>query len=486
MRIPLTKLLPSRLGWGASILCAALGATSALLAPAAGPASPAAASAPVAEPPILPAQKLAIVRDGNTLGQLLAELGPGWLPTGPGLGTHQWHFSDGTVLYIWYATPFDPRKLDPVLFQAAFGATFDLRDPQRCPFQLERRLPGRRAGKIIDVSADETLAALPVTRVTVDIDRQFAPQAARALSVTGMSVEIDRGAYFDLRQNRIVTIQLRDVPFLEALLELRQQIGADLDKYSSTKQRVVHLQYAPTEVPPWCVAGPFAVLFHGISREVHNTGERSATLRLDLLAEPGFYVAQSLQDVQCPGLEDDKHQPLALAQDRHRGDHPATLTLKLPATPGRRIPLLKGTVDARVMRTVPVEAPDLKIPRTMPPVAGMKVELSSLESENDSPNIFFLRVKYTRDRMPAEQWKEVQGLVRSAQPILQAADGQTIFVSGPPYVPGPIPTNVESVELRYTVSIPDGVGPPAKVTLHVPTALVDVRVPFEFQDVVIP
>ena len=58
-------------------------------------------------PPPLPAAKADTITNGMTLGQIVAALGPGWMPSEPpweGIGIIKWWFSDGRGLEVWPET----------------------------------------------------------------------------------------------------------------------------------------------------------------------------------------------------------------------------------------------------------------------------------------------------------------------------------------------------------------------------------------------
>ena len=149
------------------------------------------------------------------------------------------------------------------------------------------------------------------------------------------------------------------------------------------------------------------MLYYGMMREAGLYGAitRSTALRLELLAEPGIHVLKCMENVQCPGLEDNKHQPIGIAADQKLGTrqlHPLDLILTMPELPGRRIPLLKGTIDAQVARMVPMELANVTEKHTLA-LEGMNIEVSPLESENDTI-LHVLRVEYTRGTMAPEKW----------------------------------------------------------------------------------
>src|SRR5206468_1453078 len=85
--------------------------------------------------------------------------------------------------------------------------------------------PEARKGAILDVSGDAALAAMPVARLTVDMDQEGAQAAARGMSAGGVGVTINPGPYRELDGQK-VTMHLKDAPFMEGLMELRQQLRA--------------------------------------------------------------------------------------------------------------------------------------------------------------------------------------------------------------------------------------------------------------------
>ncbi len=54
-------------------------------------------------PPLYPAAKKTLVRDGMTVLQLVRAVGPGWCSPDEGVGILSWAFSDGSLLQVWPA-----------------------------------------------------------------------------------------------------------------------------------------------------------------------------------------------------------------------------------------------------------------------------------------------------------------------------------------------------------------------------------------------
>jgi hypothetical protein len=358
--------------------------------------------------------------------------------------------------------------------------------------------PIPRQGQILDISHDPALSALGVTRLSADLDGVPAQEAARALSAGGLGLGINPGPYTNLNR-QTVTLHLKDAPYMEALMEVRQQLRA---RVSDMTDAQVTLQYLPwEEIPPWCVAGPFAVTLVGISRDVGirfdaRAGtpsaagpQRTAYLLLDLFAEPGITMVTSMQDVQCPGLEDEKHQAIALGTRRGSGNsavHPVEYNLTLPESPGRRIPLLKGSIDVKVGQTAKVELASVREKQTPAPVQGMTIETGPMTPRNGSTTFFTLPVVYARGTMAAEKWALIGPLLPTATLRIAASNrGGSISAFTPPPPRNP-PALGESVTVNYSVTVAQGAGQPGKATLEVPVGSADVRVPFEFKDVVIP
>ena len=357
--------------------------------------------------------------------------------------------------------------------------------------------PVARQGQVLDVSGDPVLATLPGTRLTVDIDRQQAQRAAEALSVGGLAVAINPGPYPRL-DDQLVTLHLHEVPFMEGLMELRQQLRA---RVSDTSGVLVTLIYQPNEeVPPWCVAGPFAVQYYGISNAwvfpfdvragAPQPGgpKRRTILRLDLLAEPGVHVAQAIHDVRCPGLEDDKHQPIGIGPARPMGVstlHPVDVELTLPQSPGRRIPLLKGTVDAKIVNTVAVELDNVTEKQTPPPVEGMTLEVAPLASRNGSTIFYTMLVTYSRGTLDPARWAQLAPLLPGVELRISGSGRGLISARSLPPPRGAGPAGA-TLPVLYNVTISPDAGLPGPATLAVPVDVLDVRVPFEFKDVLIP
>jgi len=358
--------------------------------------------------------------------------------------------------------------------------------------------PAPRQGQILDVSADPVLAKLPAKRLTVDIDKQPAQDAARAMAAGGLSLAINPGPYLDW-DDQVVTLHLHDVPYMEGLMEIRQQLRARIKDANGVK---VTLTYQPDEeIPPWCLAGPFVVLYYGIAREVqyhydYRTGQpepggpsQQAFLRMDLLAEPGMEVIQSMRDVQCAGLADDKHQAIGIGPRRQRGitsEHPVELTLILPESPGRWMPLLKGTIDAKVGQMLHVDLANVTQKQTPPPVEGMTIEVGPLVPRNGSAIFFTLPVKYSRGTMPPERWAHVAPLLPAAKLTINGSGhGQVSARSSPPRLGDDTPAG-DQLTIQYAVTIAKGAGPTGKATLDLPMGATEVRVPFVFKDVILP
>jgi len=62
-------------------------------------------------PPVIEASKAASITNGITLGQVVTNLGAGWMPKNECAGIIRWSFSDGRRLNVWSET----RKSSDVL-----------------------------------------------------------------------------------------------------------------------------------------------------------------------------------------------------------------------------------------------------------------------------------------------------------------------------------------------------------------------------------
>ncbi len=352
--------------------------------------------------------------------------------------------------------------------------------------------PPARSGNILDVSAHPILKTMQPSRITLDFDNQPARQAASLFSAASpVPVEIVRTA-IDLDQ-QLATLHLRDALFLDGLLQFRHQTHTLIRQATPT---MISLGYAGPDdgVPLWCVAGPFAVTYQGMSRMIAFRGASRgggpplsrATMVFDFLAEPHLTINRAMETIKFETLEDEKGQAIAV-QPASRGGAGRQLNVEvtLPENPGRRIPLMKGTVPVTLMVTEPVESPD-PMQQHVQVIKGMTVTVKPLVQQETSPTFRRFSVNYYRGDYPAEKWKEMTDALPNARLKFRAINptsGSTIGTFAPS--PRPVPEG-DNLLVNYTVSVPPGAGTPAGLTIDVPVELQHIDVPFEFRDLILP
>jgi hypothetical protein len=361
-----------------------------------------------------------------------------------------------------------------------------------------------RQGVIVDLRPYPAIAALPTTRVSADFDKLTPAAAARAIKVLPA---FEYGPVWSgTPGDEHVSLHLQDVPLMQAAMEYQQQSHTRLVQTST--DRLDFYYDGENRTPLWSVAGPFAVLLCGLSREIPRDTPPdtppTATLRMDLLAEPGIAVTRCLRSLQCPDLQDDKHQPIQAERSFRNfsaadigkeyclgvsGDTSVEFLLKLPNAPGRRIPLLRGTLDATfIAKTQPLNIPNLKDKQTLA-IAGMTVEVTPNVHQDALHSVNF---RFRPASIAPAQWNQLRASLTAARLSYVRTDGQrgtTISLSGtvgPGFVGSFGRAATLPDEVSASCSAPRDLDPAAALTLDVPVDVRTVYVPFEFHDVILP
>jgi hypothetical protein len=279
------------------------------------------------------------------------------------------------------------------------------------------------------------------------------------------------------------------------------------------------------------------VILHGISHVAADGISSDPVVHMELLAEPQTHVYEYMGSISCPDLEDDKHLPIQVAVQGRTvfpmgaggmvfergkayrlgvsGDEPASATMTVAENHGRRIPLFRGSIEARMTG----QKQTLNIP-TLPDeqsfeIAGLNVQVRVSKRNAETYDV---AVRYTRLTMDAARWAQLQKAMGGGELKVAAADDAPLSVTTspwpsflpPPGTTGPTAGGIPGgfiggmgggfgggfgglmqgqsdlqVEVHYWASSANG-KVPHHATLEVPIDVQVVQVPFQFTDVILP
>lgn len=212
---------------------------------------------------------------------------------------------------------------------------------------------------VTDRLADESAAA---TRVTLDVVQEPLSDVLRQIEEqTGNRVVDQRGQLDQAVVDRPVTVELKDVPFWEAIDQVLDEAGLDIYPHSGEPSLALTARQRGA-APRWAAAayaGPFRIEAVNInaSRNLRRTGIEGLNLQLEIAWEPRLAPIAFSQ--QLADLEAENENGLPLPMTRVEGsidlEAPATsqameitLPLKLPSRDSRQIASLRGELQAVV------------------------------------------------------------------------------------------------------------------------------------------
>ncbi len=378
--------------------------------------------------------------------------------------------------------------------------------PQAAPARVASNAPNReappieavrtmrsfpaRVGHIIDVSANPEFAGLAATKISVDLSNAPIDDAlagfAQATSLIGPD-DFLRNARS--REIAPLTLQLKDAPLLEGVLQLCTRTGTTISTFNATE---LTLQTAPADggIGPWSIAGPFAVDLERIEvnaqldpRASQNT---SATFRASFFAEPNAHVIAA-KTVTFETINDENGVAIGTVGNASLGRSSSLstaymLTSRWNLAPGhgRRIPKLRGVIPVTIANKTDTIQVDLGgADPTTHSVNGMKFEISPMSVETGSR--YSVKVHMTRGEADPKYMQQIVTMVMDAGPRM-VTDGRSVR----PGTTAITQTGAEDRTITFSISVAQGGSPPQQFILDVPTDMRDVRVPFEFTDLPLP
>jgi RNA polymerase sigma factor (sigma-70 family) len=376
-----------------------------------------------------------------------------------------------------------------------------------------------RTGTVLDAGRYATLAGLSTTPVTMDLENATATDAYDAITAAVPEVMMDPAQFGAAgtppNQPSDVTMHLKQVPLMEALLELRSLTGY---AYAEFGDRWVIIDAPRESLPPgmWCTAGPFAVELARVQAAVdlaNGAREREPQMSLifQVLAEPRVNVWTRAETLVLDGCVDDRgravktvgRNPLLVRGAPYNARNfyqEVEIGISLPR--GERIPVLRGTAplvlvskQERVEGEIPAQpmvkhvgkmVVELSVPK---PWGGAKPTADGMARNFEWPIVF------RQGDMPAEDWEVLKKGVAKLRPKVFDEEDRRLGVMGyqdEKYASSaPILVTQEdgSIRLQYMYSLwpaQGGTKPVKRYVLELPTELRIVDVPFEFHDVPIP
>lgn len=358
-----------------------------------------------------------------------------------------------------------------------------------------------REGKILPLPK-EFATLFPGRRVSVDIDKGTTVAAAAAIGKEAkLAIKGEQSTTLDQADMPEITLHLKDVPLMEAVLQLCSQAGLRVRAVTPTQVTLGRSEKGEG-VGIWCTAGPAAVVLESIEHEVDlraSPQPERFDLTLAVLVEPGITVLSFPRSLTFGTMVDDKDHSLVPQSDQteeaeRRRSMRAPVTqaagvgrLSLPLAPpegaGQRIALLKGTADLVIglkseKLTLTREEADAGAEKE---VAGMKVTIGALKQEN---SFFISTVTYEKGSMEAGAWATLKKGAAGAPAVVMDQGGVSLQVFEPPKVTEE--TDAVTVVQRYYAGGGAQTRVVKRVEALVPTEVQVLPVPLEFKDLVLP
>jgi hypothetical protein len=365
-----------------------------------------------------------------------------------------------------------------------------------------------RKGTILDVSAEATLKGLEPTRVSVAIQSLAAESALEELA-TAVAIPMRTQQAGLLRQmgTAPVTLELKDVPLLEALLEFNSQTALSIREM--TTKRIALIRNTDNSgwgapgpgmgIPPgtgvgiWCISGPFAVVLESLQSSVdlrRGNAAAETTMTVAFLAEPKLNVVEYPHYLHIDAAVDDLGQSVEITppvddrRPRQANEHRLVLPLRLPDSPGQKLQILRGTADFSLAQGVErIEVSDPAAGLHKPTNNGITVEVVPIP--RGAGTGVSLTVRYHRDALDEDLWRKLSGPLQDLVP-------QVMTVSGQPYstvIGNSRMPDADTVELQRTYIDSGGdrnAAGPDKILIDVPVGIRQIHVPFEFKNLVLP
>ncbi|HVT79891.1 MAG TPA: hypothetical protein VHM90_04485, partial [Phycisphaerae bacterium] len=256
----------------------------------------------------------------------------------------------------------------------------------------------------------------------------------------------------------------------------------------------------------WCVSGRFAVVLQRIENvaEFNNgsgggfgsssggpalslpTGGHGARMSVLLLAEPGVAVARFPSELDIDTFIDEVDQKIEAGSEPRQPFSNArtagtlrnlTLPLTLPERPGHTIVLLRGTANVLVAKKVEHIAVDPPAMAVTKQINGMNIEISPLVKQGT--NSYQTKVLISRGELDADLWEKASRALDDLHVVVEDLGGQSMQMSQRNE------RTADSITISGNVFSSSN-GTPGQIVLDIPTVLQEVKVPFEFKNLVLP
>jgi hypothetical protein len=406
------------------------------------------------------------------------------------------------------------EEISPGPFDREAGERRRLRDPvptttaPRVSMWYTPKSPGHieRHGRIIDPDPASPLAAYRAKRISLSIS-DLHPQAAieEFGKAAGLALRGQSGYLFRDASLPHVNLQLRDAPLLEGLLEFCSQTGTV--PIDIVPRRISVGPGDPeTAVGTWCISGPFAIVLQRIENVADLTdgksnsfntpnsrlpaGRQGARMSLLVAAEPGISIAQFPTTLNIDNFVDNADQVIEVGTEvrppSFSSQAPSTTVrqlhfpLTMPERPGHEILRLKGSMTFLVSRKTEQIAEELPTAGVTREVNGMRVEIQPLT--RNGTNNYRATVRVSQGDLDDDLWARTRRALDDAHFVVEDAGGQPLNVSANSNQP----RTETSVTLVGNVFTRDENAIPARILLDLPTSLQEVKVPFEFNNLVLP
>jgi hypothetical protein len=348
-----------------------------------------------------------------------------------------------------------------------------------------------RTGRIIDLSqmpAFEGLAATPVSLQLRGVDVEAALSAFGG--AIGIGSVADQPVFFRSKSVPPMDMSLDNAPLLEGLLQLCVRSGGHVSVLTRQKINLSATMPDANRVGVWCVAGPFATVLRSIEQEAGldtpGMPARSGRIGMTLLVEPKVQVASFPATIAIETFQDERGQSLAPAGPQTLGVGQmnqqglvkmADFQCVLPEAHGRKLAVFKGWLPYVVMDKS--EQIPLPLEQGQKRTAECGIVIETVSSQQREPGPLELTVSISRGTLAAEKWQEIAKALPTVVPE-GSAGGRPLTV----WVHREGTPTGDAMRMRYTVI--SGNDRPEGLTIPLPTALREVRVPFEFRDLVLP
>ncbi len=341
---------------------------------------------------------------------------------------------------------------------------------------------------------------LDYKRITVNFDNLPPDQAMQAFS-DSTNFQVDGGGVVVRTPVPIepVSMHLKDAPLLEGILALAN--GSRTLPQELTTSRAILRPGGDASVGKVYVAGAFAIVIQRFQNSIdlsQNPPRFAGQMHLDFYVEPGLKVLQFPPNIALEQFEDEKKQVLFAGQTygsssygRNMPRSSLQIPLSFPRDRGKKIAIMKGTATFLIApRTEPVKtsAPEETLSRTIGDlgvdILPIKPEIPPGGAANPNNRSFTLSIRYRRRHPDPQRWQQTVQSFYQMQPTLFDANDQPFPMNS--YGTNQTQEGEEAQLVTYTIRPTPQQPDPHHVQIDLPVEIREVRVPFEFKDIILP